>query len=174
MRPDCVAPADALVTIEEETPGRERLKVVLRKLVPPVAQPAFGDPAEGSTRYDLCLYDDALRLVGAFAVDRAGAVCGTRPCWRAVGTRGYRYTDRAATAAGVRSIVAMGGSAGRGRIVVRARNDARRGQLAMPTGIAGALQSTRAVTVQTVTSDGDCFGATLTDIRASGASFGAQ
>jgi hypothetical protein len=66
----------------------------------------------------------------------------------------------------VRNILAAGGSPGRGKVVLKARNDARRGQLAMPLGIAPALQLSQSVTVQAVTSDGACFARTLTDIRA--------
>jgi hypothetical protein len=156
------------VWIDEDTPGRERAKIVLKKLVPSVVQADFGDPATGTTRYDVCLYDDALRPVGALAIDRAGEACGTRSCWHAVSTKGYRYVDRAATAAGVRSIVASGGSAGHGKLVLKARNDERLGQLAMPRGMAAALASSRSVTVQALTSDGACFGATLTAVRSSG------
>jgi hypothetical protein len=144
------------------------LKLVLKKIVPPVVQAQLGDPATGTTRYDVCIYDDTLALVGGLSVDRAGASCGTRPCWRAISTKGYRYADRVAGADGVRSIVAVGGSAGRAKIVVRSRNDARRGQEAMPLGMAAALQSTRSVTVQAVTSDGVCFGGTLTDVHSAG------
>ena len=162
------------MAIEEGTPGRERLKLVLRKLVPDVLQTELGNPVTGTTRYDVCVYDDALRLVGSLNVDRAAQPCGTRPCWRVVGTKGYRYLDRDAGADGVRSIVATGGLAGRGRIVVKARNDERRGQTSMPLGMTSALQLTQSVTVQAVTSDGACFGGTLTDVDASPTRFRAR
>ncbi len=147
---------------------------MLRKLVPEVLQAQLGNPATGTTRYDVCVYDDALRLVGSLNVDRAGQLCGTRPCWRTAGTKGYRYLDRNAGADGVRTIVATGGSAGRGRIVVKARNDERRGQTTMPLGMTAALQLTQSVTVQTVTSDGACFGGTMTDVDASPTRFRAN
>ena len=74
----------------------------------------------------------------------------------------------------MRTIVATGGSAGRGRIVVKARNDERRGQTTMPLGMTAALQLTQSVTVQTVTSDGACFGGTMTDVDASPTRFRAN
>jgi hypothetical protein len=150
---------------------------VLRKLVPEVLQIQFGNPVTGTTRFDVCVYDDALRLVGALTVDRAGQSCGStsRLCWRAISTRGYRYVDRDGAADGVRSMLAVGGSAGRGKIVVKARNDGRRGQFTMPLGMTAALEGTQSVTVQTVASDGACFGGTLTNIRSAGpTSFRAQ
>lgn len=167
LRPDCIPAGKAQVKIDEARQGRERLKVVLRKLVPPVTQAQFGDPAAGTTRYDLCVYDDALRLVGSLTVDRAAAICGTsaKPCWKPLSSKGYRYTDRDAMADGVRSIVAAGGQQGRGKLVVKARNDERKGQASMPLGMTAALQLSGSVTVRALTSDGDCFGATLIDIR---------
>lgn len=164
-RSDCIAPGVALVSIDERAAGRERLKVVLRKLVPQVVQSQFGNPVGGSTRYDVCVYDDALRPVGRLTIDRAGATCGSRPCWRAISTKGYRYVDRDTAADGVSDVIATGGDAGRGRVLVKARNDARSGRLSMPIGMTAALQGARAVTVQAITSDAACFGATLTDVR---------
>jgi hypothetical protein len=138
--------------------------------VPQVSQAQLGDPVAGTTRYDVCVYDDAARLAGSLTVDRAAQSCGTsaKPCWRAISTKGYRYTDRDGAADGVSNIVAKGDVPGRGKIVVKARNDSRRGHTSMPTGIAAALQSTRAVTLQVVISDGSCFGTTLTDVRPDG------
>ena len=31
-------------------------------------------------------------------VDRAGQLCGTKPCWKAVSTKGYKYGDKLAAA----------------------------------------------------------------------------
>jgi hypothetical protein len=169
-RTDCIASADPSLSIKEKNPGRERLSIALKKLVPQVTQSQFGDPARGTTRYDVCIYDDAARLAGSLTVDRAGQSCGnsSTECWQPIGAKGYRYNDRDAVADGVRNVVAKGGVPGRGKVIVKARNDGRHGQRSMPLGIAAALQSTRSVTVQVVTSDGSCFGGTLTDVRAKG------
>jgi hypothetical protein len=169
-RTDCVPSADPLLSIKERNPGRERLRLDLKKLVPQVTQSQFGDPAMGTTRFEVCIYDDADRLDGSLTVDRAGQSCGdsSTACWQPIGAKGYRYNDRRAVADGVRNIVAKGGAPGRGKVIVKARNDARHGQQSLPVGIAAALQSTRSVTVQAVTSDGACFGATLTDVHANG------
>lgn len=137
---------------------------MLKKL-PRVERAQLGNPTAGTTRYDVCVYDDALRLVGSLTVDRAGQTCPQKACWRPIASTGYRYADRAGGADGVTSLVAKGGPAGKGKIVVMARNNARKGQTSMPLGIAAALQATRSVTVQTVTSDGACFGSTLTNVR---------
>jgi hypothetical protein len=169
-RTDCVDSADPSLSIKEGNPGRERLSLALKKLVPQVTQSQFGNPAMGTTRYDVCIYDDAARLAGILTVDRAGQSCGSssKACWQPIGAKGYRYNDRRAVADGVRNIVAKGGQPRRGKVIVKARNDRRHGQQSMPLGIAAALQSTRSVTVQAVTSDGACFSATLTDVHADG------
>ncbi len=133
--------------------------------MPVVVQSQFGDPVSGTTRYDVCVYDEALRPVGRLTIDRAGATCGSRPCWKAISTKGYRYVDRDTAADGVSNVIATGGDAGRGRVLVKARNDARSGRVSMPTGMSAALQGAHAVTVQATTTDGACFGAMLTDVR---------
>src|SRR5436190_375772 len=64
-RTGCVAPVTAFVKINEATPGRERMKIVLRGLTEDVDRRALGDPVDGSTRYDVCVYDAAATVVGA-------------------------------------------------------------------------------------------------------------
>jgi hypothetical protein len=87
-------------------------------------------------------YDDTGTLVTELTVDRAAQLCGdpAKVCWTPISTKGYRYKDRDASADGVQKIVVKGGSAGRGKVVLKAG------------------------TVQLVTSDGECFGGSITDI----------
>jgi hypothetical protein len=58
----------------------------------------------GTTRVDLCIYGDGGTLIQGFAVDRAGDVCAGKPCWKAVGLKGYQYKDEDAASDGVRAI----------------------------------------------------------------------
>jgi hypothetical protein len=148
------------------TAGKERLRVVLKKLVPEVVQAQFGNPVTGETRFDLCLYDGARTLVGSLTVDRAAATCGTKskPCWNTLSNKGYRFKDPSAAADGVRKIVAKGGATKRSKVAWRAGNKAAKGRIGMPTGLTAALQGTSEVTVQVLTSDGGCFGGTSTDV----------
>jgi hypothetical protein len=121
------------------------------------------------------VYDDAPGLVLGLTVARAGQACGDRPCWARVSTDSYRYADPVASADGVERIVLRGGAAGRGRIVLKAGNDAPRGQVAFPGGAAASLEGANAVTVQLVASDGVCVGGTLRDVsRADGESVRAK
>jgi hypothetical protein len=122
----------------------------------------------GTTRYDLCIYNQAGALVAELTVDRAGQTCGTRPCWRALGTTGYRYTDNTASADGFKSITAKSGVAGKGSVKLKAANRSSKGQTSLPTGIAAALDTSNAqATMQVVTDDAGCFDAVLTTVRKS-------
>jgi hypothetical protein len=163
-RLSCVAASQARLDANEKTPGRERLKLQWRRLATATTPAGFGDPVAGTTRIALCLYDDAGALVRGLVVDRAGDLCAGSACWRATGTHGYRYQDRLAASAGVTKIGYLSGSTGTGKADAAAANNASRGQTALPPGIVAGLAGNTAPTVQLVTSDGFCVGATMTDV----------
>lgn len=153
-----------MLAIDERTPGKERLRVVLKALTGTVITSDFGSPVIGSTRYDVCIYNQANALVADLTIDRAQQLCGTKPCWRTINTPGYSYKDAIASADGTKSIVAKSGT-GTGRLVVRGANRSIFGQTALPTGIAAALQAPNAqATAQVLTSDARCFDAVLSTI----------
>jgi len=163
----CIASGAGVLSISETVPGRERLKVVMKRLDTPLSQLQLGDPVGGATSYRLCLYDDAGVSVGGLLVDRAGASCGSPPsaCWRTIGSIGYRYADRSAAEDGVTKMVLKGGGAGQGKVTLKAANDVAAGQTAMPVGIAALLEDVTAATVQLVPSDAGCVTLSLTTIR---------
>jgi hypothetical protein len=122
----------------------------------------------GSTRYDICIYNQANALVTGMTVDRAGQTCGTKPCWKAQHTTGYRYADKTAAADGISSITAKSGVAGKGSVKLKGANRISKGQTSLPTGIANALQAPNAqATLQVVTDDAGCFDAVPTTVRKS-------
>ena len=52
--------------------------------------PDFGDP-ENTQDYTLCVFDNgATKLEAAIP---AGGTCGTAPCWKPIGTNGFKYID---------------------------------------------------------------------------------
>jgi hypothetical protein len=165
----CAAPSRALLEIRDHRPGRERMKIVMRRFDPPLLPAQIGDPVTGDTAYAVCVYDDRDRLVSSLTVDRAGAMCSTtgRPCWVATKGRGMRYADKDLTADGIRTLAVEVGGADGGRVLVKGKNYARRGRVHLPTGSAAALASTARATVQVVTSDADCLGITLDEIPVS-------
>ena len=150
--------------VKEKTAGKERLKVVLKGFRAGLLAQQLGDPERGTTAYHVCIYDASEDLAGALTVDRAGGICGSRTCWRALGIRGWKYRDAAASSDGVQRLVAKSG-ANNARLIVSARNHSKKGLTSMPTGIAAALTGSGRATVRVLTSDADCFGATLSRVR---------
>jgi hypothetical protein len=161
----CVAPGKGVFLAKEKVAGKEKLKLVLKKLASPVTQADLGDPVTGDTRYDVCVYDENDALVQQLQVDRAGDQCGAKACWKALSTKGYKYSDKDTSADGVLKIVAKGGSAGLGKLVVKGLNNVTKGQNSLPTGTAAALENATKATVQVVTSDAECFGVTLNGVK---------
>lgn len=157
--------------IRETSPGNERLVAKMYR-GGTLEQEDFGAPLDpAGSAYTLCIFADADALAGRIEVDRAGATCGTVPCWTPIGAappagKGYLYQDPGALADGVRSVKLKGGPAGKSRSFIRASNDASHGQTNLPTGIAGALASASSATMQLFVSDvPGCFSLTLDQIE---------
>jgi hypothetical protein len=142
-----------VLAIKEARAGRERLAFAARRFAPGLSLGDLGDPVAGGTSYRLCIYDGGDRLVGQLGVDRAGETCGPRnePCWKALGSSGYRYRDKASAADGVKELLVK---SGKGPVRLNARNKARKGYLSLPTGAAAALEGAERATAQLLTSDG--------------------
>jgi hypothetical protein len=93
---------------------------------PGISRADLGDPT-GETSYVLCIYDDTSGVPGLalrFPFS-AGSTCGDgRPCWRALGNRGFVYADR--LPGGRRGFLKLRlkqGTAGRGAITVNAKGE---------------------------------------------------
>ena len=164
-RSDCVIGAEGLLAIDERTPGRERLAASVRRFAGETGTAELGDPIGGASAYSTCVYDQSGTLVGALRVDRAGATCGFKPCWKPIKSIGSRYTDEQGSADGVVKLVVRGGAAGRGALVIRAANRAAAGMTSLPTGLAAALAANGSATIQVAASDGACLAATLPTVR---------
>lgn len=160
----CRTAAKASLSIVEKAAGKEKLRAKLQGFDAATSRANFGDPAGGTTRYDVCLYDGKSQVVAELNVSRAGASCGAKPCWKAKGTTGYGYKDPAAAADGVQKITAAGGAAGKGKLKVQAGNKAKRGQTALPTGLTATLAGATSARLQVRTSDAACFEAVLDNV----------
>src|SRR5262249_22489448 len=92
-RPSCVRSVAASTLMKEAAVGRERLKLSFKGMLGDTTLAQLGNPVTGTTRYDICFYDDHSVLAGQMIVDRAGQTCGSagKPCWAAMGPRGWRY-----------------------------------------------------------------------------------
>jgi hypothetical protein len=173
----CIAAATACLSVNEKKAGNEKLKAVLKTFDQPTSLGDFGDPVNGTTRYDLCLYDGQSGLAGELNVARGRQSCGPKgkDCWKRKGNRGWKYKDPDASADGVAKVVAISGPAGKGKLQVQAANRAKKSQLSLPTGIAAALAGAQSATLQIVASDGSCFDAALGTVsKADGSQFKAK
>ena len=142
-------------------PGKERLKLRWTKIATATTRGSFGDPVGGSTIAALCVFNDAGTRVGDLIVDRAGQTCGTKPCWKPTGKQGLAYKDKMASADGVIKIGFVGGVAGKGKASAQGKNNASKGLVSLPTGLSAALTGNMSPTIELVTSDGLCVGATM-------------
>ena len=159
--PGCVLSGKGAVSVSEKSPGKEKIKVSLKSLLPLVTPAMFGDPATGSTAYKVCLYDAANVLKGTYTVDRAQDICNGLSCWLTVSGKGFKYGDKLLQADGVQKMQLYGGSAGKGAIKIGGSNKA----LTMPTGVAAALLNQTSATIQLRTSDASCFGLALNTVK---------
>jgi hypothetical protein len=162
-RAGCLGAAQGALKIKEAKPGSEKLGLSLKGFSADTTLADFGDPVAGDTRYELCLYDGEDALVAGLGVPRARASCGAKqkPCWKAKGSAGYAYADGDAAASGVKKLTLAAGPAGKGKVGLSAANREKKGQAALPIGIAAELMDDAAVTVQLATSDAACFEARL-------------
>jgi len=150
--------------VKEKAAGKERLKVALKGFRSGLLPQQLGDPVAGATAYTLCIYAGDETLAGTLRVDRAGETCGTKPCWKALGSKGWKYRDAEASSDGVNRLIARSGT-GKARVIVAGRNKERKALTALPTGIAATLAGSERATVRVLTSDAGCFGATLDRVR---------
>jgi hypothetical protein len=161
----CLEAATAKLVSIETKAGKEKLIAGLKKIDAQTTQAGFGDPVDGNTSVVLCLYDDGDNLVEDLLVDRAGALCAGKACWKATGTKGWGYTDKDASADGVARINFKSGAAGKGAAGLLAKNNSARAQTALPTGIAAGLAGSLAPTMQLHTSEGFCVEAVLDQVK---------
>ncbi len=106
----------------------------------------FLDPTLGAGASQICLYDSSANPQPLWqAAAFAGGTCGSGPCWKASGSKGFKYKDRDATPEGITSIKLRSGSDGKAQVQVKGKGT----NLALP-----ALPVTLPVTVQYIIDDG--------------------
>lgn len=175
-RTDCISGfRSATLVVNERRKGNEKLWFEMSR-GPEISRDQFGDPiGPGGTAYTACFYRaDNGDYAGELKIDRAGATCGKRPCWRSVAKgQGYHFTDKTYASDGVGAIRLRANRAGKSHIELKARNRASRGQSSMPageghvdSGIASGLEySFTGAHVQLRVPGGGCFAADLDEVR---------
>lgn len=119
----CDTPGKSKLLIKDKTPAGASAndKVIWKWLKGPLtAQGDFGDPTL-TAAYTLCLYDGAGPTVQMEVDVPAGGICGTAPCWKAIGTKGYKYKDPALTNDGSSKLILKGGAAGKAKIIFKGK-----------------------------------------------------
>jgi len=162
------------IYVSEKTFGKEQIKVKIDKLAPDTTNTVarFGDPVNGTTGYAVCLYDENDVRVATLRVNRAGQMCGTKPCWKLVGGPGYKYSDKLLSSDGMLQLNFKSGLPTKGKVQAKAKNNLPKGLTQMPTGIAAALTGDREATAQIMTSNAGCVTGTVTTVKeASGVLF---
>ena len=97
---------------------------------PSLTQADFGDPlSSNGAVYKFCVYAGATPSVVVAMQVPAGGTCSGKPCWRALGTKGYRYGDRRLSSDGVKKLILKGGAAGKSKILIQGKD----GNLPLPT-----------------------------------------
>jgi hypothetical protein len=106
----------------------------------------FADPVAGGGAWHLCAWDASASSQPLVDLAAPGASsCGTKPCWKTTGTKGFGYKDKAGASDGVTGIKLGAGADGKAKILVKARG------ASLPTP---ALPLTLPVTVQFQIDDG--------------------
>jgi hypothetical protein len=108
----------------------------------------FGDPLNTSD-YSLCVYAGAAPTRVMELKAPAGGTCGSKPCWKSRGAKGFRYRDKDKTPSGIVRLVLRTKEAPLSDIVLRARG----ANIPFP-----ALPLTPPVIAQLIKSDGpECW-----------------
>ena len=160
---DCYEAAKAKLSYKETKPGREALLILWKGLGASDRQTGFGDPVNATSSVAVCIYDESGGLVEDLLVDRAGADCQERACWRPLKDKAYVYGDVVGSADGVSKLEYPQylDNAAKGKALVKGKNNESEAQLSLPTGIAGALMGNTSATIQMITSYGFCASAVV-------------
>jgi hypothetical protein len=116
----------------------------------------YGDPIN-STDYAFCAYDATSNVparVMNVVVPHGGTCAGGQPCWRATGTKGFKYKDSARTTGGIGKIILKVGPAGKAKVLVKGKG----ANLPVPSL---PLDDDTHVTAQVVNSNGQCWTASF-------------
>jgi hypothetical protein len=162
--PSCLVAAKAKLQANGKKPGKEKFQVAWQKIGTATTRASFGDPVSGTTSAVVCVFNDVGTLVQETIVDRAAQTCGAKPCWKTTGTQGLAYADELASDDGITKLQFVGGAADKGKAQAQGKNDAPKGLTSLPTGLAAALAGNTQPTIQLVTTDGLCVGATMNKV----------
>ncbi len=163
--PTCLDAAQGKLDYSEKASGKEKMKLQWKKITTETTQVGFGDPVGGLTIVTLCIYDDGDSLVEQFIVDQGGQLCAGKDCWKPKSTKGYDYKDKGIVMNGVEKMSYTSGDPDKGKADAKGKNNAANGQNSLPLGVVAQLTGSTVPTIQMITSDGFCVGATMTEVK---------
>jgi hypothetical protein len=85
---------------------------------------AFGNPlSPAGTTYTFCVYDEdgGVATLALEALIPPGGLCDGSQCWKALDTKGFRYTDKGAAADGISKIILQSGSQGKAKLLIKGK-----------------------------------------------------
>lgn len=119
---DCDTPAKSLLLIKDRGADGAGAgdKLIWKWLKgPATAQADFGDPTT-TAEYTLCIYAGTTAAIRADIP--AGGTCGSGPCWKPIGDKGYKRTDPLASSAGIKKVLLKGGATAKAKILVKGKD----------------------------------------------------
>jgi hypothetical protein len=82
----------------------------------------FLDPIGGSASYLLCVYDASANPQPRSQMNvPPGGSCNSAPCWKASGSTGFSYKDRAATPDGITNLKLKAGVSGKASVQAKGK-----------------------------------------------------
>ncbi len=97
---------------------------------PALTQADFGDPVDpNGPDFKLCIYTGATPSLIVEMQVPSGRTCGTKACWKAISTKGYKYGDKTLSSDGVKKLLLKGDAAGKSKILIQGKD----GSLPLPS-----------------------------------------
>lgn len=167
----------AKLKVSEQRDGKESLLAVMSSANLSQAGLPFNFPANGASDLRLCVFNEAGELAADLWLDRSRQTCSGKPCWKAPkGAARFIFKDPERAESGMSKVLLLNSAIDKkNKMVLKAGNNVPKGQDAMPTGIAAALQGSSSVTVQVASLGGDgsgglgneeyCHSATLNSVK---------
>ncbi|MCX8072789.1 MAG: right-handed parallel beta-helix repeat-containing protein [Candidatus Binatia bacterium] len=150
-----VLPGRAQLVVHD-APNDARDRIVFRwTLGEQTLAAELGNPATGSTSYELCLYDAHTASLLLAARAPAAGHCKGKPCWKVLADGGYSYQDGERTPDGLELLLLRPGPDGKSRLISRGKG----AFLNLPSL---PFPSNYSVVAQVHNSAGTCWEATFT------------
>jgi cysteine-rich repeat protein len=118
----CAAPGTTSLTFK----GGSKKSLTWKWGKGPLVQPsAFGNPTtDFANDFGVCIYDETDQLVSSLRAPAGPITCNGKFCWKATGTKGYKYGDGDATPDGLTGMSVKAGDAGKSKMSAKGKGSA--------------------------------------------------